>query len=131
LGTAPEDTGDFFCGTDAGVGILIGSIVSGRTSAMKSFGFGGTTATPLRCRNLFQRRIPFHRSSIAWNRSREYCDHQVMERRQSKKRRAQPNDQDDPMQDFFDRFFDGRQDGPPQAERSLAPASSWISAATS
>src|SRR5947199_9724832 len=23
------------------------------------------------------------------------------------------------MQDFFDRFFDGRQDGPPQAERSL------------
>jgi serine protease Do len=29
------------------------------------------------------------------------------------------NDQDDPMQDFFDRFFDGRQDAPPQAERSL------------
>src|ERR1700723_4309023 len=30
-----------------------------------------------------------------------------------------PNEDDDPMQDFFDRFFDGRQDGPPQAERSL------------
>jgi serine protease Do len=44
---------------------------------------------------------------------------QVMERRQAKKRRTVPNDQDDPMQDFFDRFFDGRQDGPPQAERSL------------
>jgi serine protease Do len=45
---------------------------------------------------------------------------QVLERKQSsKKRRTQPYDQEDPMQDFFDRFFDGRQDGPPQAERSL------------
>jgi len=44
---------------------------------------------------------------------------QVLERKQTKKRRAQPYDQEDPMQDFFDRFFDGRQDGPPQAERSL------------
>lgn len=52
---------------------------------------------------------------------------QVLERKQ-KKRPAQPkgrmqptdpDDQDDPMQDFFDRFFDGRQDSPPQAERSL------------
>jgi serine protease Do len=50
-----------------------------------------------------------------------------MEKRQvSKKRRPQtPNDQqppdnpNDPMQDFFDRFFDGRQDAPPAAERSL------------
>jgi len=44
---------------------------------------------------------------------------QVLERRQSRKRRAQPYDQDDPMQDFFDRFFDGRPDGPPQADHSL------------
>jgi serine protease Do len=43
----------------------------------------------------------------------------VLERKQTKKRRAQPYDQEDPMQDFFDRFFDGRQDGPPPAERSL------------
>src|SRR6266478_4275425 len=57
------------------VGILIGSVVSGRVSAMKGLGFPGTTATAL----------------------------------------AVP----DPIQDFFDRFFDGRQDGPPQAERSL------------
>ena len=28
------------------VGILIGSIVSGRVSATKGFGFAGTTATP-------------------------------------------------------------------------------------
>jgi serine protease Do len=44
---------------------------------------------------------------------------QVLERRQSRKRRAQPYDQDDPMQDFFDRFFDGRPDSPPQADHSL------------
>src|SRR6266446_1572029 len=37
----------FFVVLTLAVGILIGSIVSGRTSAMKSFGFGGTTATPL------------------------------------------------------------------------------------
>src|SRR5258708_20085694 len=42
------------------------------------------------------------------------------ERKNTKKGRPkQQFDQDDPMQDFFDRFFDGRQDGPPQAERSL------------
>src|SRR5258708_39132823 len=45
---------------------------------------------------------------------------QVLERKNTKKRRPQQQfDQDDPMQDFFDRFFDGRQDGRPQAERSL------------
>src|SRR5213075_2072326 len=44
---------------------------------------------------------------------------QVLEHKQTKKRRSQPYDQEDPMQDFFDRFFDGRQDAPPAAERSL------------
>src|SRR5216684_4454418 len=73
------------------VGILIGSVVSGRVSAMKTFSFAGTNATT-----------------------------QVLERKSARKRRPQQQfDQDDPMQDFFDRFFDGRQDGPPQAERSL------------
>src|SRR5216684_8193070 len=73
------------------VGILIGSVVSGRVSAMKTFSFAGTNATT-----------------------------QVLERKSAKKRRPQQQfDQDDPMQDFFDRFFDGRPDGPPQAERSL------------
>jgi len=47
-----------------------------------------------------------------------------MEKKQqpnAKKRRApQQDDQQDPMQDFFDRFFDGRGgDAPPAAERSL------------
>src|SRR5205814_14375 len=52
---------------------------------------------------------------------------QVLERRPSARKRRTPqapNDQlpdnpNDPMQDFFDRFFDGRQDAPPASERSL------------
>src|SRR5437870_3220104 len=103
------------------VGILIGSVVSGRVSAMKSLGFSGTTATP----HTVPDPIPSS-SSFAGIVNRvepavvNIATTQVMERRpSSKKRRSQPYDQDDPMQDFFDRFFDGRPDGPPQAERSL------------
>src|SRR5213596_1336034 len=102
------------------VGILIGSIVSGRVSATKGFGFSGTTATALTVPDP----IPAS-SSFAGIVNRvepavvNIATTQVLERKQSKKRRSQPYDQDDPMQDFFDRFFDGRQDGPPQAERSL------------
>src|SRR4029077_8728352 len=105
------------------VGIMIGSIVSGRVSAMKSMGFAGTTATALTVPDPIPASASF--ASIV-NRVEpavvNIATTQVMERKQtSKKRRAQPNDQqqEDPMQDFFDRFFDGRQDGPPQAERSL------------
>src|SRR5712691_9486611 len=82
------------------VGILIGSVVSGRVSAMKTLSFAGTNVT----------RVGPAVVNIATT--------QVLERH-PKKRRSQQYDQDDPMQDFFDRFFDGRQDGPPQAERSL------------
>jgi serine protease Do len=103
------------------VGILIGSVVSGRVSAMKSFGFAGTTATPLAVPEVIPSSSTF--ASIV-NRVEpavvNIATTQVLERKQSsKRRRAQPYDQEDPMQDFFDRFFDGRQDGPPQAERSL------------
>src|SRR6266403_3158952 len=103
------------------VGILIGSVVSGRVSAMKSIGFSGTTATALAVPDP----IPSS-SSFAGIVNRvepavvNIATTQVMERKpSSKKRRSQPYDQEDPMQDFFDRFFDGRSDGPPQAERSL------------
>jgi serine protease Do len=103
-----------------GVGILIGSVVSGRVSAMKNLGFAGTTATAL----AVPEPVP-SASSFAPIVNRvepavvNIATTQVLEKRQTKKRRSQPYDQDDPMQDFFDRFFDGRQDGPPQAERSL------------
>src|SRR2546425_446535 len=103
------------------VGILIGSVVSGRVSAMKSIGFSGTTATALAVPDP----IPTS-SSFAGIVNRvepavvNIATTQVMERKpRAKKRRSQPYDQEDPMQDFFDRFFDGRPDGPPQAERSL------------
>jgi serine protease Do len=111
------------------VGILIGTIVSGRTSAMKSVAFAGKGATLLPMPDAIPSSNSF--ASIV-NRVEpavvNISTTQVMEKRQSSKRglrRApqQPNDQqdnpNDPMQDFFDRFFDGRQDAPPAAERSL------------
>src|SRR5258706_11358913 len=102
------------------VGILIGSVVSGRVSATKGFGFSGTTATaltvpdPIPASNSFAGIVNRVEPAVV-----NIATTQVLERKQSKKRRTQPYDQEDPMQDFFDRFFDGRQDGPPQAERSL------------
>jgi serine protease Do len=110
------------------VGILIGTVVSGRTSAMKTMSFAGKGATPLPMPDAIPSSNSF--ASIV-NRVEpaivNISTTQVIEKRQaSKKRRQQtPNDQqqpdnpNDPMQDFFDRFFDGRQDAPPAAERSL------------
>src|SRR5437762_1527918 len=102
------------------VGILIGSVVSGRVSAMKSLGFAGTTATALTVPDP----VPSSSSFAGIVNKVEpavvnIATTQVLEKKQSRKRRSQPYDQDDPMQDFFDRFFDGRPDGPPQADRSL------------
>src|SRR5690242_17322676 len=102
------------------VGILIGSVVSGRVSATKGFGFAGTTATPLTvpdpipAANTFAGIVNKVEPAVV-----NIATTQVLERRQNRKRRAQPYDQDDPMQDFFDRFFDGRGDQQPQADRSL------------
>jgi serine protease Do len=102
------------------VGILIGSVVSGRVSATKGFGFPGTTATaltvpdPIPATNTFAGIVNKVEPAVV-----NIATTQVLERRQTRKRRPQPYDQDDPMQDFFDRFFDGRSDAPPQADRSL------------
>ena len=109
-----------FVGFTLVVGILIGSVVSGRVSATKGFGFPGTTATtltvpdPIPATNTFAGIVNRVEPAVV-----NIATTQVLERRQSRKRRAQPYDQDDPMQDFFDRFFDGRPDGPPQADHSL------------
>jgi serine protease Do len=102
------------------VGVVIGSVVSGRVSAMKTLSFAGTNATPLAVPDPIPSASSF--SSIV-NRVEpavvNIATTQVLERKAKKRRSPQQYDQDDPMQDFFDRFFDGRQDGPPQAERSL------------
>lgn len=113
----------FFVALTLTVGILIGSIISGRVSAMKST-FAGTNAThltipdPIPSASSFSGIVNKVEPAVV-----NIATTQVLERKQSaKKRRVQPNnpgDDDDPMQDFFDRFFDGRQDQPPQAERSL------------
>jgi serine protease Do len=109
-----------FVGFTLVVGILIGSVVSGRVSATKGFGFPGTTATtltvpdPIPATNTFAGIVNKVEPAVV-----NIATTQVLERRQARKRRAQPYDQDDPMQDFFDRFFDGRPDAPPQADRSL------------
>ena len=104
------------------VGIMIGTVISGRVSAMKT-SFGGTNATKLTVPDPIPSASSF---STIVNRVEpavvNIATTQVLERKNNKKRRLQPanpNEQDDPMQDFFDRFFDGRQDAPPQAERSL------------
>src|SRR6266850_4788697 len=106
------------------VGILIGTVISGKTSAMKNFSFAGK-GTPLAVPDS----IPSSNSFAGIVNRVEpavvnISTTQVMEKKPAaKKRRApqqQPDDQqDDPMQDFFDRFFDGRGDAPPAAERSL------------
>jgi serine protease Do len=109
-----------FVGLTLVVGILIGTLVSGRVSATKGFGFSGTTATaltvpdPIPASHTFAAIVNQVEPAVV-----NIATTQVLERKSSRKRRTQPYDQDDPMQDFFDRFFDGRQDAVPQAERSL------------
>ncbi|HEY2460503.1 MAG TPA: trypsin-like peptidase domain-containing protein [Candidatus Acidoferrum sp.] len=109
-----------------GVGILIGSVVSGRTAAMKTFSFAGTNASrlaipdPIPSASSFSGIVSRVEPAVV-----NIATTQVLERRSAsnapKKRRAQPYDQqpDDPMKDFFDRYFEGQQNAPPQAERSL------------
>src|ERR1700736_3615934 len=104
------------------VGIMIGSVVSGRVSAVKNTAFAGTNATPLALPDP----IPSSNSfSGVVNRVEpavvNIATTQVMEHRapSARRKRAVPEDQDDPMQDFFDKFFDGQKEGPAQAERSL------------
>jgi serine protease Do len=98
------------------VGILIGTLVSGRVSAMKAF--GGTNAAPLaipdpvQLSNSFVGVVNKVEPAVV-----NVSTTQVVDRR-STRRKQRPDDQD-PFQDFFDRFFDGRSDGPPAAERSL------------
>src|ERR1700724_1161706 len=108
-----------FVAVTLAAGIIIGSVVSGRVSAMKALNFAGTSATrlavpdPIPSSSSFSGIVTRVEPAVV-----NIATTQVMERH-PKKRRSQQYDQDDPMPDFFDRFFDGRPDGPPQAERSL------------
>jgi len=103
------------------VGIFLGTLVSGRVSAMRGFSFAGTNASPLALPDPVPSSNSF--SSIV-NRVEpavvNIATTQVIDQK-SKRHHASPNDQDDPSEDFFFHFFDGRPGGPmqPQAERSL------------
>jgi serine protease Do len=116
----------FFVAFTLIVGIMIGSVISGRVSAMKSF--SGTDAArlivpdPIPSASSFSGIVNRVEPAVV-----NIATTQVLEKKPSSKMRrpkpanpnANPDEDNDPMQDFFDRFFDGRQDGPPQAERSL------------
>jgi len=97
------------------IGILIGTVISGRVAANK--GIVGSGATPLAIPDPVQMSSAF--ASIV-NKVEpavvNVSTTQVIERRRSPRRpRGRP---EDPFQDFFDRFFDFPDQGP-TAERSL------------
>src|ERR1700732_491049 len=101
------------------VGILMGALVSGKVPARRSFSFRASSAAPLALPDP----IPSSNSfSAIVNRVEpavvNIATTQVIDRK-AKKHRSSPSDPDDPSEDFFFHFFDGRPDGQPQAERSL------------
>lgn len=103
------------------VGIMIGTVISDRVSAMRSFSFAGTNAAalalpdPIPSSNSFNGIVNRVEPAVV-----NIATTQVIDRK-SKHRRSSPLDPDDPSEDFFFHFFDGRPGGPaqPQAERSL------------
>lgn len=101
------------------VGILIGTVINGKVSAMKTFSFAGTNATPLAVpdpipsSNSFSGIVARVEPAVV-----NIATTQVIDRK-SKRHRSGQDDQDDPSEDFFFHFFDGRPNGQPQAERSL------------
>src|SRR5271167_3342709 len=116
----------FFVAFTLVVGIMIGSVISGRVSAMKSF--SGTDAAhlsvpdPIPSASSFSgivNRVEPAVVNIATTQVLEKKPNSKLRRQKPSNPNANPDEENDPMQDFFDRFFDGRQDGPPQAERSL------------
>src|SRR5713101_8706112 len=108
----------FFVVLTLATGVLIGTIISGRVSAMKKTGLLGaaplTVPEPAQLSNSFAGVVEKVEPAVV-----NISTTQILDRRRSRKRPA-PNDQqpEDPFQDYFDRFFDSRPEGP-TAERSL------------
>src|ERR1700694_3861168 len=115
----------FFVALTLVVGILIGSVVSVRVSAVKSTAFSGTNATPLAVpdpipsSNSFSGIVNRVEPAVVNIATTQVMEHRSPSTRRKRAQPTQPGDQDDPMQDFFDKFFDGQKEGPAQAERSL------------
>src|SRR5574337_1038472 len=102
--------------TTLGIGILIGTVISGRVGATKGQGALGHGATPLAIPDPVQMGSSF---ATIVNKVEPAVVNinttQVIERKRGPRR---PRGQMDPFQDFFDRFFDFPDQGP-AAERSL------------
>ena len=111
-----------FLGLTLAAGILIGTLVSGRVSAMRGMGLLGAAQLavpdPVQMSNSFSGIVNKVEPAVV-----NISTTQVLQRRRSPgpghRLWPAPNGQEDPLQDFFDRFFDGRPDGPAPAERSL------------
>jgi len=100
------------------VGILIGTVVSGRVGAARSQN-GDTGASLLAIPSPVQLSSTFATISDKVEPAVvNISTTQIAERRRAPQRRGTPQQQD-PFQDFFDRFFDGQDNSPQQAERSL------------
>src|SRR6202165_2637177 len=115
----------FFVALTLVVGIMIGPVVSGRVGAVKSSTFAGTNATPLAvpdpipASNSFSGIVNRVEPAFVNIATTQVMEHRAPSARRKRAQPAEPGDQDDPMQDFFDKFFDGQKEGPAQAERSL------------
>jgi serine protease Do len=100
------------------VGILIGTVVSGRVGASRGQN-GDTGASLLAIPSPVQLSSTFATISDKVEPAVvNISTTQIAERRRAPQRRGTPQQQD-PFQDFFDRFFDGQDNAPQQAERSL------------
>ena len=101
-----------------GIGILIGTLVSGRVSATKAF--NGTDSSvlavpdPVRLSTSFADVVKKVEPAVV-----NISTTQVLDRKRFRRNRPPSDDEEDPFQDFFDRYFEGRPDAPPAAERSL------------
>src|ERR1700726_244639 len=99
------------------VGMMIGTVISGRVDAMKSFSFAGSNAAaialpdPIPSSNSFSGIVSRVGPAVV-----NIATTQVMDR---KSKRHRSGDEDDPSEDFFFHFLDGRRDNGPRAERSL------------
>lgn len=101
-------------------GMMMGTVISGHVQATKDVAAraGATPLVvpdPVQMGNTFAAIVNRVEPAVV-----NISTTQVLERRKQPRLRGpqQPNQQDDPFSDFFDKFFDGRPEGP-AAERSL------------
>jgi serine protease Do len=99
-----------------GLGILIGTLVNGRVGATRPQGDSSaellTVPNPVQLSNTFAAIADKLEPAVV-----NISTTQQVPRRRTQDRRRMP--QQDPFQDFFDRFFEFPQQGPVQPERSL------------